>query len=63
MMTSAVNHLWARARLGDVQPRQDTWSDECLRAGFKGRGADTAWYGTALEAEVRAAGGGLSPSH
>eukprot|EP00969_Alexandrium_andersonii_P092177 4070720-Alexandrium_andersonii.AAC.1 len=40
-----------------MQPWQDTWSDECLRAGFKGRGADTAWYGAALEAEVRVAGG------
>eukprot|EP00969_Alexandrium_andersonii_P224784 9927392-Alexandrium_andersonii.AAC.1 len=57
MMTSVVYRLWARTRLGDMQPWQDTWSVPCLHAGFKGRGAETAWYGTALEAEVRAAGG------
>eukprot|EP00969_Alexandrium_andersonii_P221107 9764558-Alexandrium_andersonii.AAC.1 len=51
MMTSAVYRLWARARLGDLKEWQEKWADPCMHAGLAGRGADDAWYGTALGCE------------
>eukprot|EP00969_Alexandrium_andersonii_P162150 7167103-Alexandrium_andersonii.AAC.1 len=57
-MTPAVYRLWARARLRHLQTWREAWADPCMRAGFAGRGADDAWYGTSLHCEEALADGG-----
>eukprot|EP00969_Alexandrium_andersonii_P176033 7783649-Alexandrium_andersonii.AAC.1 len=57
MMTSAVYRLWAKARLGDLKEWQERWADPCMHAGLAGKGADDAWYGTALNCEESLADG------
>ena len=42
---------WAALRLRDLAPWIDTWALEEMYAGMRGRGAEDAWWTTALEVE------------
>ena len=47
-VTQAVYRLWARARLADLDPWISEWDDPRIFGGMPGRGAQDAWYSTAL---------------
>ena len=47
-ITQATYRLWARARLADLAPWIKEWDDSHIFGGLPGRGAEDAWYSTAL---------------
>ena len=57
LMLSAVYRLWARMRLHDVSPWIAAWDLEEFYAGVPGKGAEHAWYKTAVELEFNATEG------
>ena len=50
-MLSAAYRLWAKIRLQDVKPWIAGWDLPEIFAGVPGKGAEQAWYKTALEGE------------
>ena len=56
-ITQAVYRLWARARLTDLAPWIAQWDDVHIFGGMPGRGAEDAWYSTALLQESVTLGG------
>ena len=49
--TGRLARPWSRARLRQEQPWARSWAGEDCCSGVAGRGAEDAWFGTALEAE------------
>ena len=47
-ITQAVYRLWGRARLAALAPWIQQWDDAHIFGGMPGRGAEDAWYSTAL---------------
>ena len=53
-ITSTIYRKWGTYRNATLQPWVDTWIDKAHNSGAAGKGAQDAWYHTALWNEVRA---------